>query len=96
MNIVKLVDLVQEELTNNRQLQEAYLRAHWEKWADKLAPYTEVHYFQEGILYLKIFNSMAAQYMYMNKNKILTKINADLESKAFRVERIKWKVEGRG
>lgn len=92
--VYKLTDLIQAEWQRNEKLQEGLLRAHWEEWMEKYAKYSEILSFVNGILSIKVKNSMALQHMYMNKNNIMAQLNEKLQEKEFQVLDMKWILEG--
>ncbi|HEY4533955.1 MAG TPA: DciA family protein [Fusobacterium sp.] len=93
--IHKLFDIVQEEFQNNVSMQEAFLKVHWESIVGKYSRYSEILWFREGKLCVKIYNSMALQHMYMNKNKILNQINEYMKVKKIVIEDMKYILEGK-
>lgn len=90
-----LPEIMQTELKTNEKLQEGFLRAHWESLLGKYSKYYNIAYFYEGILTLHIKNSMALQYMYMNKNNIILQLNEKLKEKEIQIVDIKWILEGK-
>lgn len=91
----KLFDIVQEEFKKNISMQEAFLKIHWENIVGKYSKYSEVLWFQERKLCVKVYNSMALQHMYMNKNKILKQINEYMKEKEIIIEDVKYILEGK-
>ena len=91
----KLFDIVQEEFQKNVPMQEAFIRVHWEKIIGKYSRYSEVLWFRDGKLCIKVYNSMALQHMYMNKNKILNQINEYMKIKKVEIEDVKYILEGK-
>lgn len=91
----KLPEIIRQELKTNEKLQEGFLRVHWEEFMGKYSTYSEISYFYNGILSIRIKNSMALQHMYMNKNNILIQLNEKLKAKEFQILDIKWTLEGK-
>ncbi|CAL7871747.1 DUF721 domain-containing protein [Fusobacterium necrophorum] len=95
LSIHKLFDIVQEEFQKNIPMQEAFIRVYWEKIIGKYSRYSEVLWFRDGKLCIKVYNSMALQHMYMNKNKILNQINEYMKIKKVEIEDVKYILEGK-
>ena len=95
IQVHKLFDIVQEEFQKRAPMQEIFLKSHWENIVGKYSKYSEVLWFREGKLCIKVYNSMALQQMYMNKNKILLKIQEYVKRKEIIVEDVKYLLEGK-
>ncbi len=99
MELFSVKKAIENAFIKSKKLKVGFLKAYWDKVADRVSSRTTPLYIKEEVLYVAVEDSIYLHHMSMNKSRYLSKISEllksdeikDIRFKVGKVDLIEWK-----